>query len=299
MNIQLGIVPPPLSLYKTDKYEFYIKNHVSLINTVKPHQIGIYDIQDEKGRNGSDRPFKYIELVDNLTYAIDLKRYLQVPLIIHIYRSIKDNETIDDFFQWMKNQFIGNFTSLVIVGNSKNQRLKTDQVILELRRQYSDIRIGCILIPERYNSGLDESQLLFDRTRTGVSFFTSQIIYDTDLTIMMLENYYKKCMNENIKPADIFLTFAPISSSKIIDFMEWLGVYIPNGTKKRILSKINSDQMCNESLYLIYENINKISFSLQMKNLPPQINFVFESLSKSINEQNAIINLFSHYRNIN
>ncbi len=96
---------------------------------------------------------------------------------------------------------------------------------------------GGITIPTRRHpsSGPDEPERLYIKSMNGIQFFTSQILYESQAMKNLLADYSKLCEEKNVEPARIFLSFAPVSSKRDLDFLKWLGVEIPPSVEKEIL----------------------------------------------------------------
>jgi len=55
--------------------------------------------------------------------------------------------------------------------------------------------------------------------------------------IWLLRDYDEACKAGNIQPARLIFTFAPFGRKDTAHFLKWLGVEIPEGTEKRVLSR--------------------------------------------------------------
>ena len=113
------------------------------------------------------------------------------------------------------------------------------------------VNFGNIFIPDRHG----EAERLIAKTKSGCNFFTSQILFESDTAIGVIEDYLKKCKNSNLKPAKFYLSLAPVGTKEDVVFIKWLGAEINEDTEKRILHAKNIGE---ESIELLPELIKKI-----------------------------------------
>jgi 5,10-methylenetetrahydrofolate reductase len=102
----------------------------------------------------------------------------------------------------------------------------------ELHREGVDYFLGGITLPGRRA----EPERLLEKARCGIEFFTSQVLYEAQTPQRLLRAYAARCREEGVRPRRIFLSFAPVSSRKDLEFLQWLGVEIPERVEKEILN---------------------------------------------------------------
>ena len=93
--------------------------------------------------------------------------------------------------------------------------------------------VGNIAIGQR-NS---EAERMLRKTAAGASFFTTQMIFEDEIHASTLIEYARLCEEAHIKPATVFLSFAPLVSHEDLEFYLWLGVEISEHTAAKILNK--------------------------------------------------------------
>lgn len=91
--------------------------------------------------------------------------------------------------------------------------------------------LGGITIPTRHN----EPERLIEKTRSGISFFIGQVIYEAERMKKLLRDYQERCRELRMEPKRIFLSFAPISSESDVRFLRWWGAEIPSEIEHFIL----------------------------------------------------------------
>ncbi|MFI5412489.1 MAG: hypothetical protein ACHQX1_01205 [Candidatus Micrarchaeales archaeon] len=84
--------------------------------------------------------------------------------------------------------------------------------------------IGGIAIDSRH----DEVNRILRKTKAGVTFFTTQIVFESRKIIELILAYDKACKDDGIKPASFLVSMAPLVREGDADFIQWLGAEIPN-----------------------------------------------------------------------
>lgn len=92
-------------------------------------------------------------------------------------------------------------------------------------------RIGNIAIPQREG----EPHRMLQKTRVGASFFTTQILFDSDQVVEMIRRYDLLCRQAATPPAAVLLSFAPLADEQDVEFVRWLGADLPEAAERAIL----------------------------------------------------------------
>lgn len=252
----------------------------------------VYDIQDENSRTSKPRPFPFKSTHDTRMYSSILHQKSTRPVIT--YKSVVQSNA-EDFNQWTNEAWDKyGVRDIVLVGSpSKNKHITMplSNAYKTLVSNKNDFFIGGVTIAERHASKGNEHERLIEKHHQGCNFFVSQAIFNPQATIDMLTRYAIECEKQELKPQRIILTFSPCGSKKTLDFIEWLGVSVPEATSLRILHANNP----------IYESIRICSNSLQQildavipYNLPLGLNI--ESLTNNKTEINGSILLYKLLR---
>ena len=106
-----------------------------------------------------------------------------------------------------------------------NERLR------QVTSEVAGIALGNILVPERAN----EVDRMIAKTRTGCQFFTTQVLFEPEPVGSVLRSYGEACEFEEIQPATVLLSFAPIADYEDVEFLVWLGATITPATEERLL----------------------------------------------------------------
>jgi 5,10-methylenetetrahydrofolate reductase len=107
--------------------------------------------------------------------------------------------------------------------------------ILPLIKSRSGL-IGNVLIPHREHEGYR----MLTKTRSGASFFTTQILFDPGPISDLLYEYDRLCGAYGVTPAAILLSVAPVADEEDLEFVRWLGADIPEAIEQRLISEDGS-----------------------------------------------------------
>ena len=135
--------------------------------------------------------------------------------------------------------------------------------------------------------GVGEFKDWLSETAQGCQFFISQAVYDAQATIELITSYARTCKAQGITPQRIILTFTPCGGEKTLEFMQWLGISVPEATKWRML---DADNTLSESVRICRENLDLILKSCAHLDVPLGLNI--ESLTNRKEEIDASINLY-------
>lgn len=223
-----------------------------------PNGLIVYDIQEEKCKNGAERPFKFIkkEQADIFANFIS-KKFPSNPVIL--YRAIPKNSSAFALDKWLDDSITKrNATIVVWIGGGSRDGLidgikAVDYVVNKVDEKYKEVIYGGVCLPERkilYN--LNEAGLMFDRTQKNYKFFITQIVYNYKMFEDLLNEYVQLCNTNKINPARIIFNFALFASESTINFMKCLGVIFDDNFESD-LKKIKDN---TEESYIEY-SMNK------------------------------------------
>ncbi|UYQ94345.1 methylenetetrahydrofolate reductase [Chitinophaga horti] len=239
----------------------------------------LYDIQDESTRTDKERPFSFIPTLAPEFYGSQYLSSLPVPRII--YKSIA-NQTRETFEQWL--QANRDLEYAVFVGASSKQQVEATNFSLtdayELRRQSAPgLQLGGVTIPERHSKKGDEHLRIFNKMKSGCSFFVSQCVYNINDTKNLLSDYHYHAED---KAAPLIFTLTPCGSLKTLQFMEWLGIEVPRWLFNDLK---HSKDILEASVQTSINIAQEIMDYASAKNIP--VGFNIESISIKKEEINA------------
>ncbi|WP_432459328.1 MULTISPECIES: methylenetetrahydrofolate reductase [unclassified Agarivorans] len=248
----------------------------------------VYDIQDESSRIDKPRPFPYMQTHDPRLYAQLLMQKSQRSVIT--YKSVSQRNEAE-FVNWLKQAWHQyGIRDLVLVGSpAANSEIKLSlaDAYQALANQAPEFYLGGVTIAERHAKKGDEHLRLLHKMEQGCRYFVSQAVYNAQATIDMLSRYAHQCRENQQQPQRIILTFSPCGSAKTLEFIEWLGISVPEATSLRIL---NAEKPLNESILICYNNLVQILETCLPLGIPLGLNI--ESLTNRKEEIDASILLY-------
>jgi 5,10-methylenetetrahydrofolate reductase len=283
---------PPKSDTPIEQVESIASKLLERVSDIDFDGLIVYDIQDEDSRTNKPRPFPFKSTHDPRHYSALLNQKSARPVIT--YKSVVQSNA-DDFNQWANEawQEYG-IRDIVLVGSPS----KNNNISLSLASAYktlvdnqNEFFIGGVTIAERHAKKGNEHERLIEKHQQGCNFFISQAIYNPQATIDMLTRYAIECKKLNIKPQRFILTFSPCGSEKTLEFIEWLGVSVPEATSLRIL---NADKPLYESIRICANSLQQILDAVLPYNLPLGLNI--ESLTNRKEEIDGSILLYKLLR---
>ncbi|MDG1752156.1 MAG: hypothetical protein P8I03_10910 [Thalassotalea sp.] len=283
---------PPKSDTPIEQVEDIASKLLERVSDIDFDGLIVYDIQDEDSRTNKPRPFPFKTTHDPRHYSALLNQKSARPVIT--YKSVVQSNA-DDFNQWADEAWEEyGIRDIVLVGSPS----KNNTISLPLANAYktlvdnkNDFFIGGVTIAERHAKKGNEHERLIEKHQQGCNFFISQAIYNPQATIDMLTRYAIECKNLNIKPQRFILTFSPCGSDKTLEFIEWLGVSVPEATSLRIL---NAEKPLFESIRICANSLQQILDAVLPYNLPLGLNI--ESLTNRKEEIDGSILLYKLLR---
>jgi len=250
----------------------------------------IYDIQDESSRNDVERPFPFRKTIDSSYYASLITKVSGRPCVV--YKSVVE-ESIESYSQWLdKACHTYEHTAYTLVGAAssklqyKGPNLAEAAVFTKSRNTCS---FGCVCIPERHMSKGGEALNMIRKIQWGAEWFITQGVYAVEPVSKLINEYGDLCKEHGIVPKKVVLTFAPCGRPKTMNFLKWLGIYVPVAVEERILTANNP---VLESVTMLQELLTELLKATAHSGVPLGINV--ESLSLYKEEIDAAHSLFQH-----
>jgi len=283
---------PPKSDTPLEKVESIANKLLERVSDIDFDGLIVYDIQDENSRTNKPRPFPFKYAHDTRLYSSLLNKKSSRPVIT--YKSVVQSNA-EAFNEWANEAWTTyGVKDIVLVGSPS----KNNDISLPLSKAYNTLVenennffIGGVTIAERHASKGNEHERLIEKHKQGCNFFISQAIYNPQATIDMLTRYVIECKKQGLKPQRLILTFSPCGSEKTLEFIDWLGVSVPEATSLRILNANNS---LYESIRICVNSLQQILDAILPYDLPLGLNI--ESLTNRKEEIDGSILLYKLLR---
>lgn len=262
-NILLYGLTPPKITHTQEEIQAISQRQVERLKGAPIDGIVMYDLQDEAERTSLKRPFPFLETIDPARYVNKYLKSLKKPAIV--YRTIgkyskKDTEL------WLKDRNSPKVISVFVGAASKKQKVQ-----MQMRDAYSlckkvapKMKLGGIAIAERHSKKNDEDLRLIQKSEEGCCFFITQAVYDFGAAEKFLKDYAKRVKEEKVIAKPIIFTLTPCGSQKTLDFMEWLGIHIPQDTKILLKKSSNMLQTSIDHILNVYSKLYKLGKDLHV-----------------------------------
>lgn len=183
-----------------------IKDLVDAINLPEIH---------EEAREG-DRTFKFVERIEPRVLGAKIRKECNLDVVVNrcvVYQA--------DQASWVKeSQEKFGISNFILVGGESSAVQYPGPGVTETARQVKDaglqVALGGISIPSRTN----EVDRIRRKVAEGVCFFTTQVLFDSNDIVWLVQRL-------NGLEARLFLSFAPVSHHRDIEFLRWLGADVP------------------------------------------------------------------------
>jgi hypothetical protein len=281
-----GIAPPKLAT-DAERLREIAAQQVARLRRLAPDGLVVYDIQDEPGRSGQERPFPFLPTVDPEVYAYDALAELALPKIVYRCVGAQPREV---FSSWLDTVRTADRRLGVFVGAPRGRASMPGLALAEaytLARTAPNLVLGGIAIAERHVAKKDEHERILAKQDAGCRFFITQSVYDASSTRSLLSDYALALQASGRAPAPLVLTFSPCGSVRTLEFMKWLGISFPRWLENELRHSADtltrSIDLC-ESVFLDVQDYAR------EKQLPIGINV--ESISIRKSEVEASVELF-------
>jgi len=248
----------------------------------------VYDIQDEKGRVETDRPFPFRKTLDASVYASLFPEVAGKQCVV--YKAVME-ESEDQFSAWLATSTgeHGN-TAFNLVGGASSSVAyagpSLPRAAAIVRQRAPSSKFGCVCIAERHGKR-DEALSMVNKSDWGAEWFISQGVYSAGPISKLLNDYGSLCRSRGTVPKKVIITFAPCGRAKTMVFIKWLGMMVPAEVEERILG---AESPVAESVKLLGEVLADILEQTAGSGVPLGINV--ESLSIFREEIDAAHTLF-------
>ncbi|MCU0339899.1 MAG: methylenetetrahydrofolate reductase [Spirosomaceae bacterium] len=240
-------ITPPKSHTEPERVKEIAEKTLARLYDLDIDALIVYDVQDESARTNEERPFPFITALDPLEFTKNHLQSLDLPKII--YRPA-GKYTPDELSMWVDEVVQNNFAPVFVgVPAPDFQPITSLPEAYRIWQRYQEASvIGAIMIPERHAILNDEDKRILDKMNHGVSFFVSQCVFNVEYAKQVLNAVASTCQAENREMPTMIFTIATCGSRKTLQFMEWLGIHIPDAIKDELLAAENilekSVQLC-------------------------------------------------------
>ncbi|HEY0655134.1 MAG TPA: methylenetetrahydrofolate reductase [Chryseosolibacter sp.] len=281
-------ITPPKALTAPEKVAEIAQKSLAILTTLDIDALVVYDVQDESARTSEERPFPFTNALDPFEYSSQYLDALAIPKIIYRPAGKFTKEELAEWLNGLKRHgyypvFVGLPSPDYVVKTSLPEAYK---IWRDEHQEHSVI--GAVTIPERHAILKDEDIRILDKVSCGVSYFISQCIFNVNYTRQTLEALARTCAAKNQPIPTIIFTLTICGSPKTLQFMEWLGIHVPEEIKQNL-------QTCEDpaarSVEIALATARELSDYCEKNAIP--YGFNIESVATRKNEVDASLELLS------
>jgi 5,10-methylenetetrahydrofolate reductase len=224
-------VPPSLRT-RPDRVDGYFQELATRLKSVE--SLDAIDVPELIDENHDGRP--YYRTADPREIGRHLAELVQRPVVVN--KVVAHLASAAALVEWTRQTVAGGIHHVVLVGGSSRyipypgpQVIEADRACSGILREHGG-HLGNIAIPQREG----EAHRMLAKTRAGASFFTTQILFDSESLRRTLREYDALCQKAGVSPASVLLSFAPLSDETDAEFIRWLGADIPETAERAILN---------------------------------------------------------------
>lgn len=190
------------------------------------------DVPELVDENHDGRP--YYRSGDVRPFARQLASELSREVIVN---KVVAHLPADALERWARETVERGLHHVVLVGGSSRFIPYPGPPVTEADRICAPIladaggHLGNIAIPQRTG----EAHRMLQKTRAGASFFTTQIVFDSETTRRMVREYDRLCRQATVAPAAVLVSVAPVTDEGDAEFVRWLGADIPESAERDLL----------------------------------------------------------------
>ncbi len=227
-----GITPPKEGT-TPERLEEIAQKTLARLSPLDIDALVVYDVQDESARTKEERPFPFLNALDPFVFAAEHLYSLNIPKIIYRPAAKFSAEELSDWLEGLhKHNFYPVFVGVPAPGFPAKTSLPEAYNIWSKYQKTSVA--GAVTIPERHFMLEDEDVRILDKMQHGVSYFISQCIFNLDYAKQVIKDLSQSCISRQINPPTIIFTLTACGSAKTLQFMEWLGIHVPDELKDEL-----------------------------------------------------------------
>ncbi len=238
-GILLYGITPPKAQTPVEKVTAMAEKSLAILCPLDIDALVVYDVQDESARTTEERPFPFSSSLDPYHYASQYLRQLAIPKIIYRSAGIF---TKSELAEWLRGLQANGFYPVFVGLPSPDYVVKTTlpEAYGIWREQHGAHSVmGAVTIPERHAILKDEDVRILDKMDCGVSYFISQCIFNVEYTKRTLEDLVNACRRRQKAVPTVIFTLTICGSARTLQFMEWLGIHIPEDIKQELMVSTN------------------------------------------------------------
>jgi 5,10-methylenetetrahydrofolate reductase len=223
---------PPSARTAADKSDAYVQRVVGLLE--EHARVDAFVVPELVSENHNGEP--HYRSGDLKKFAGEVSRASGCEAILNkVVAHLKSTAELE---AWVRLVLSDGIRNVMFIGGTSRyipypgpSVAKANAAVLDLVHQHHG-SIGNVVIPHREHEGYR----MLTKTRTGATFFTTQILFEPESIAELLYEYGRLCWAYDVKPASVLLSVAPVADEDDLDFVRWLGAEIPPRIEHSLVS---------------------------------------------------------------
>ena len=280
-GLRLYGLTPPKRGQDPEKVRDIAARQMRRIAALAPDGLVLYDLQDEAGRTGVERPFPFLPTLGPMDYARDFLADLDIPRIL--YKCVA-NLGPESLGGWLDSLTASPARDACVLVGAPTSAAPGAPGTLTLSAAYALARgrsapvcLGGVAIAERHARKHDEDERLLAKHAAGCRFFISQTLFDASATKSLLSDYALRFSREGVEAPPFILSFSPCGSLKTMEFMKWLGISFPRWLENELR---HAPDILHKSVDLAAQMFGEVRVFAAEKKIPIGINVESVSIRK-------------------
>jgi hypothetical protein len=248
-------ITPPKAHTAPERVSEMAEKSLKVLSAMDIDALVVYDVQDESARTNEERPFPFTSALDPFDYASRYLHPLTIPKIIYRPAGQFTRAELSQWLDGLKTHgFHPVFVGLPSPDSVPLTTLKEAYQLWEQQHKEHSV-MGAVTIPERHAVLNDEDTRILDKMESGVSYFISQCIFNIEYTRQILEALVTSCKKKDKPVPTIIFTLTICGSVKTLQFMEWLGIHLPDDIKQELTTSSDPAGRSNEIAVAIAKDL--------------------------------------------
>jgi len=265
-RILFEVIPPSMS-WTLERIENWARRASDIM---RKNSISFLNLPEVVNETRGERIVPFSQKIDNLLFSDIVKKYFDdiKPILNKICVRMDRSE----FDNWVNRVFKEGIRHIIFVGGESSSIEYPGYSVLQaagrVKKKYFDINIGGITILTRRS----EPENMYEKMKAGISFFVSQIIFETSNIKQVLINLRRITDEKGMQMPKIYISLTPASRIKDIEFMKWLGVEFPSAILSYLTeyeSKVEErsfeilDRTIDETIEFMVKEKIKLGFNVE------------------------------------
>ncbi|SDE81350.1 5,10-methylenetetrahydrofolate reductase [Dyadobacter soli] len=271
-----GITPPKADT-TVERVAEIAEKTIARLSALDIDALVVYDVQDESARTKEERPFPFMNSLDPFVFASEYLGSLDVPKIIYRPAGKFSGEELSEWLDALHKQsfypvFVG------VPAPDFPVRTSLPEAYRIWRENEETSVIGAVTIPERHKLLQDEDVRILDKMECGVSYFISQCVFNIGYAKQVIEDLAASCDRQKITPPTIIFTITACGSEKTLQFMDWLGINVPDDVKEDLRK---SEDILERSVNICLDIASELTEFCMQRSIPFGFNIESVAIRKA------------------